>query len=71
MNTVPYGLFLPTVSPTYSVSMDIDHSLENFSDKSYQVLEVIGEGAYGIVWYSISWTCRMSSLSSLPQLSGT
>ena len=51
--------------------MDIDHSLENFSDKSYQVLEVIGEGAYGIVWYSISWTCRMSSLSSLPQLSGT
>ncbi|KAJ8581912.1 Pkinase-domain-containing protein [Rhizopogon salebrosus TDB-379] len=33
--------------------MDIDHSLENFSDKSYQVLEVIGEGAYGIVCSAI------------------
>lgn len=30
----------------------MDLSLEDFcADKSYRVLELIGEGAYGIVWY--------------------
>lgn len=31
--------------------MSTDHRLENFTvDSTYRVLEVIGEGAYGIVW---------------------
>ena len=39
--------------------MSTDHRLENFTvDGAYRVLEVIGEGAYGIVW----------SVTSLAQL---
>lgn len=31
--------------------MSVDPRLENFTvDAAYRVLEVIGEGAYGIVW---------------------
>lgn len=41
--------------------MSVDLRLENFTvDAAYRVLEVIGEGAYGIVWsvhITLPWLC--------------
>lgn len=43
--------------------MSIDHRLENFTvDGAYRVLEVIGEGAYGIVWSVHATLARLRAI---------